>query len=65
MRNLTKIFLLLLLFFASTINSTLNAQAFEASEYKSVSRTIIDSALAEKTGFDRLMYFADYFPTRL
>jgi carboxypeptidase Q len=65
MRNLTKTFLLLFLFFASTINSTLIAQAFEASEYKSVSRTIIDSALAEKTGFDRLLHFADYFPTRL
>lgn len=55
----------LTIFLIVTFTWPVESQNFETSDYQSLSRTIIDSALAENTGFERLTHFVDYFPTRL
>lgn len=55
----------LILFLLFTFIRPVDAQDFDSSQYQSASRTIIDSALADNSGFERLTHFVDYFPTRL
>jgi len=65
MYNILSKAFLFLLFFIGNIPFTIYAQEFTPKTYQQLSRTIIDSALTDDRGFDRLTHFADYFPHRL
>ncbi|MGF1669069.1 MAG: M28 family metallopeptidase [Balneolaceae bacterium] len=56
---------LLILCLPLLLNQSSIAQDFDPDSYKEISRIIINSALSNNTGFERLTHFVDYYPHRL